>query len=104
MYPITCMGGYPIPIKKGKFTVWGFNAVVTTPASASRLTLVDSEDFKEVADTQAMKPVLCDVKGVANGDGTICFIFPEPIKVRHGVSIGSGTTNIQAGRTTVFIQ
>jgi hypothetical protein len=104
MYPITCLGGYPIPIKKGRFAIMGIVAVVNDTASASRVTLVDSDEGKEIPDSQSVKPVISDMKGLANGDATLGIMFAEPIKVRHGITITSATTNIVAGRTLVYIQ
>lgn len=104
MYPLLCKGGYPVPIKAGRFSIVGVMATVNDPTAASRLTLIDSGEGLQVTDDQAMKPVICDIKGLANADGTIGVMFAEPIKLRDGVSIGSNTTNLMAGRTIVYVQ
>jgi hypothetical protein len=107
MYPITCAGGYPIPIKKGRFSIWGISVTSTSTAAVTRITLVDSDAFREVSDAEILtdknsRPVLCDLKGIANADSGLSFVFPEPIKVRNGVTIANGT-NLLPGRNIVYI-
>lgn len=102
MYPITCAGGYPIPIKKGRFKIHGFLVTAKTTSLATRCTFVDGDDFKEITDDQTMKPVLADLKGLANAEDVIGVMFPEPIQVRDGITISNGT-NLIAGRTLVYI-
>jgi hypothetical protein len=104
MYPITCAGGYPIPIKIGKMSIVGIVATVNDPTAASRITLVDSAAGKELADDSDLKPAIVDLKGLANANGTIGVMFAEPIKLRDGVTIGRNTTNLIAGRTFVYIR
>jgi hypothetical protein len=103
MYPITCAGGYPIPIKKGRFKIWGVVVTSDSIAAATRLTLVDSADFKVLTDTQSLKTVLADLRGISSGEGMIGFMFPEPIQVRDGIAVAN-VTNVLAGRTFVYIQ
>lgn len=104
MYPITCAGGYPIPIKVGRgLQIVALVVTVDDTTLASRCTFVDDDSFKEVEDTQALKTVIADLKGLANADGVLGFVFPEPIKVRKGITIANGT-NMIAGRTFVYIK
>jgi hypothetical protein len=107
MYPITCKGGYPLPIKAGRFSIWGISITAANTAAASRITLVDCATNREVSDAEILtdkdtRPVLMDLKGLANGDGNLSFVFPEPIKVRNGVTIANGT-NLLPGRNIVYI-
>jgi len=102
MYPLTCHGGYPLPIKKGRFSVCGVAFTATDPTAASRCTIFDSDAFKEVTDDRTLLP-LCDLKGVANVDGDKFIFFPEPIRVRNGVA-PSNLTNVVPGRTIVYVQ
>jgi hypothetical protein len=103
MYPITCAGGYPIPIKKGRFKICGLVVTVDDTTAASRCTLVDSAEFKELTDDQTLKPVLVDLKGLPNAEGVMGIMFPAPIQVRDGVTV-SNLSNVLAGRTIVYIQ
>jgi hypothetical protein len=70
---------------------------------ATRCTLVDSDDFKELTDDQSLKGVLVDLKGLANAEGVMGIMFPAPIQVRDGVTV-SNLSNVLAGRTIVYIQ
>ncbi|MFA5340134.1 MAG: hypothetical protein WC332_00010 [Clostridia bacterium] len=105
MYPITCAGGYPIPIKKGRFKIHGFLVTANTTSSATRCTFIDGDDFKEIVDSQSTlksRPALADLKGLANAEDVIGVMFPEPIQVRNGIIISNGT-NLIPGRTLVYI-
>ena len=93
MYPLTCAGGYPVPIAKGKFKVVGFVATVSDPTAASRVTFIDSDANTPLLDSQALKGVLADLKGLANADGVLGAFFDEPIHVRDGITI-SNLTNV----------
>lgn len=109
MRPILCKGGYPIPIATGRMEIFGFSATVNSTAAASRITLVDSEDFKIIPDDQDLNPVnnrrtFSDVKGIANGDAILTVMFPEPYKTIKGVTIADGTTNLVAGKNFVYVR
>jgi hypothetical protein len=104
MQPLLCRGGYPLPIGKGKKEVFGVIATVSDPTAASRLSLVDSEDFSIKPDVGNMKRVFLDVKGLANTDGVIGCMFSEPIKVIDGIALNSASTNLVAGKTFLYIR
>jgi hypothetical protein len=112
MKPLTCRAGYPMPFstKDGKrYEVWGFCATVSDTTAASRFTLVDSPDFKIIANDKDLNPVnnrrpIVDVKGLANGDGYLSVIFPEPYKTIEGVVIAASTANLEAGKTFVYVR
>ena len=104
MYPMLCMGGYPFPIKKGRgLQIAGISITASNPAAATRCTFIDSDAFKELTDDQTLKPVIADLKGLANADGVISWFFPSPIKVRKGITIANGT-NLIAGRIFVYVE
>lgn len=102
MYPITCAGGYPIPIKKGRFKICGVAITANSTAAASRCTFVDSDDFKIITESQDTKVILADLKGLANGSGWETQMFAEPIQVRDGIAICNGV-NTATGRIIVYI-
>lgn len=102
-YPITCAGGYPVPIKAGKMEVTGVLATADSTAAASRLTLVDDDAYSALTDDSDAKPVLADLKGIANSDGNISVFFSEPIKVRKGVTV-CNASNLLGGRVFVYIR
>jgi hypothetical protein len=109
MQPLLCKGGYPLPIGKGMKYICGFVATVSNTAAASRLSLLDSAEYKIVDDGNDLqfknsRRMICDVKGVANVDGTLKCMFPEPIKVLDGVTINSVSANLVAGRTFLYVR
>jgi len=101
MYMLTCAGGYPIPIERGKFHIVGFQVTADSTAAASRCTFIDSDAFKEVTDGQDYKNVISDLKGIANVNGTLLHMLPEPIKVREGITVANWT-NVR--RATVYVR
>jgi hypothetical protein len=104
MYPITCYAGYALPIKAGRFKICGISAAVNSTAAASRITIVDNGSNTIVAENQALKTVLADLKGLANTDGVLTEMFAEPIQVRNGVTVTDGSGNTLAGRNFVYIK
>jgi hypothetical protein len=104
MQPLLCKGGYPLPIGKGKKEIYGVVAAVNDTASASRLTLRDSNDFNVTPSAVNLKGIFADIKGLANADGVIGLMFSEPIKVIDGVCITSASTNLLPGRTFLYVR
>jgi hypothetical protein len=89
------------------FRIHGIVATVADPTAASRIALVDDVNIKKfdtqgyvLGDLDNKQYVLCDFKGVANSDGTIGGILPEPIKTRHGLS--AYFDNVVAGSVCVY--
>ena len=103
MQPLLCKGGYALPIGKGKKEIYGVVAAVSDPTAASRLALIDSEDFAVVEDVTDKKHFI-DLKGLANTDGVIGCMFAEPIKVIDGVAVDAASTNLIAGRTFLYVR
>jgi len=108
MQPVLCAGGYPIPItKKGRHEIVAIVATVNDTTAASRLTLLDSEDYRIVDDGNDLqykdkRRLIFDQKGMANADATLGVVFPEPLKVIHGFTITGATTNLVAGKTFIY--
>lgn len=106
MYPILCRGGYAIPIKAGKFKVFGVMATVDDTTASSQIALVDDPAIGDnlqgfvLSDVDETKNVIANVKGVGSVDGTIGIMLPEPIFVRHGLS--AYFTNVVPGSICVY--
>ena len=112
MYVAQCAGGYPMPLKAGKFEVYGVRATIKDPTAAARLTLLDDEtivDGSKVGniyppDTyMTKKTIIMDERTVANTVGNIEMMFPEAIKTRQGISV-AGMTNILGGSTMLYVR
>jgi len=91
-----------MPVKAGKFEVFGVRATVNKLDAASRLTIYDGAG-KIVDDDNTVKPIICDIIGVATADAYLVESFSEPIKVRDGISV-SNAENLVGGRTIVFVR
>lgn len=110
MYPLQCAGGFPLPIKAGKLEIYGVSAVVSDTTAASRLTLIDDRNLPEGAvvgrvlgsDYDDDKGII-DIKGIASADGVLEQIFPEPLKLRHGLS-SVNSSNLVAGTIKVYVR
>ena len=108
MYPLQCRGSFFNPAKVGSFQIVGFQVTVANLGSDARVALIDdphlrneSVGFVYGTDPDDVFPII-DVQAQADQEGTIESWFPEPIKTRHGISIGADTTNIEAGSLKVF--
>lgn len=113
MYPITCAGGYSIPVKAGQFDIIGIRATVSNTAAASQIILYDDgysgEDWGRIlpgtfdpGSSEQVKVVLIsNIKGIANVDANLEVLFPEPVRIRHGTSV-SKTTNLVPGSIQVY--
>lgn len=107
MYPLTCHGGYPMPIRAGRFEIVQINATVDDLSVDSRLRLIDDGGITDdkfgriLADGIDQDTGICDLKGIANTVGDLRIQFKEPIKVRDGISI-SYATNILPGSIFVY--
>ena len=107
MYPIQCPGGFPVPMKQGKFDVCGFCVTIADPTSNAQFAIVDDSEIKPEWETGRIlgtltnqKGILANLKGVANVDTVMSYDFTEPIKTRHGISIYG--TNTLAGSVCVY--
>jgi hypothetical protein len=112
-YPLTCVGGFNIPIRKGKFRITGVTALVDDQTVDSELIIVDDNTILETEETGhlfateaaalASKKVIIPLKG----DGsayipTLEWHPAEPIKTIYGISIY--TSNLKANGLCIYIQ
>lgn len=109
MYPLTCYGGYPMPLKAGKFEVVQIKATVDDLGADSRLRLVDDEGItsskwgRVLADGIDDEVAICDLKGLANTVGDLRFTPHQSIKLRNGLSVAY-CTNIVAGSIFIYVR
>ena len=111
MYPLTCRGGFPMPVKAGRFEIVGVRATVNTTSSDSRLRLIDDPNIKEgdqygkiLSDTYTGAGTqIVDVKGLASTDANLEVLFPEPMKLRYGVSI-THADNLVTGSIALYVR
>ncbi len=113
MYPLTCAGGYSVPLRGGLFEIVGVRATVSDPTVASQIVLYDdsgidgkngrilSSSFDPGKAARDKNALLCNVKGIADLDANLEVLFPEPLKTRHGVS-ASISTNLRPGTIQVY--
>lgn len=112
-YMLTCLGGYLVPARQGKYSVVGFSATVNDSTVDSEFGIVDDYEIKDSwqggrliqstdidADT---KYVIAYAKGDGSSyDGFLQWTAPEPIKTRHGISIIA--SNIKPGTLCVYVK
>ena len=108
MRPMTCKAGYPVPVSAGMCSIVGYSAALSDPAAAGRLTLVDRDPYASlgssvVTDDMSVKGVIIDKKVVANIDGNVTEMFPEPIKAVNGV-VAMHATNLIPGKILIYIK
>ena len=117
MYPVTCAGGYAVPLKAGSFEIVGLRATVNSPASASQIILYDDggipsgdkfgrilpSDFDPGTIDSKRVTQLCNIKGIANLDANLEVLFPEPIKTRFGTSV-SILSNVVPGSVELYVR
>jgi len=110
-YPIHCVGGFSVPVKKGKFEVKGFTVTVSDPTIDSAFMIVDDPTINEddltgkIIGSEAEGIALGTVLAYVKGDGsaytpTLEWCPPEPIKTRHGISVYA--LNTLAGACCVY--
>ena len=109
-YPLLCAGGFPVPLKAGKFEIIGYSVAPSTIGTQMDIGLVDDETIKEgvgfgnVIDSEEnclrANRIIHFAKQPANA-GVYDFIFPAPVKTRNGLSLY--TTNVLAGTFCVYV-
>jgi len=116
MYPLTCVGGYNVPARQGKYELCGFTAVVDTPGTAARVAIVDDPEIKSewttgrlLTDASVTPPTYQKnilVHKYANStalESTIeWFPFTQTIKTRHGISVY--VENIKQGSFCLYVK
>ena len=95
MHIMTCYAGFPLPLKAGKCEILGVQAPILDTGAPSQLILWDDYSIDETAqygniyssDDRTKKVQLVDLKGISNADGELSQVFPEPLKLRRGLSV-----------------
>lgn len=112
MRPLVCAGGFNVPAKAGKFDILGFTAAVNDPSLDSELAIIDDVtlDWKsagvgriipDIDSPTEVKDILVHKKGDGSAyDASLEWFPPEPIKIRHGLSICF--SNIKQGSLCVY--
>ena len=114
MYPLTCVAGFNVPVRQGKYEIVGFTCAVGTPGAASHIAIVDDPGINpewttgrllgdEIDPPTEIKGIL--VHKVANltaVEATLEWHPQEPIKTRHGISIH--TENIMQGSFCLYVR
>ena len=109
-YPITCKGGYPMPIRPGKFKIKRILAAVSDRTANSRLILIDdhtltsSDNQGTVRSTKTSSYTqIIDMKGVG-GQGMGYLDSGEiNLKLRDGLTVVD-TTNLQPGGICIYVE
>lgn len=108
-YPMQCYAGFPMPLHVGKYEILGLSATAETTSGAAQLTLFDDRTIKPddpfgklvaVGDIYNTRDMLVDIKVIAALDDHISYMFDEPIKTRHGLSLAAN--NIKGGSICVY--
>jgi len=112
MYPNTCYAGYPMPLRTGKFELMGYSAAPSAVGTAMEVAIIDDRNIgdkkwgslittMESTGTQNTKTVVAWDK-IAAGYTVYASMFPEPLKVRHGISVYC--SNVKAGSFCLYIR
>ena len=111
MYPITCLAGFPNPIaRSGKCEIVGYSVVPDAVGTATEVAIIDDVTIKDsdnfgkfigVGDIPNSKTIIAwDRVSAGFNGGSIA--FPEPIKIRRGISVGM--SNVKAGGFILYIK
>jgi hypothetical protein len=112
-YMLTCIAGYNAPARRGNYEVVGFTATVADPTAASQFAIVDDPDIPSdgkagrilgsLESPTEQKNIIANVKGHGSAFDTVLeWLAPEPIKMRHGVSLCFN--NIEQGSMCVYVR
>ena len=108
-YPMQCLAGFPMPLHVGKFEILGISATADVSSGAAQLSLYDdrsigpNDTFGKLvsqSDIYTTKDLLVDIKVIAALDDHLSYMFDEPIKTRHGLSVSAN--NIKGGSICVY--
>ena len=113
MYPLTCVAGFNVPARAGKFEICGFTAEVQDTAAAANIALIDDPAIKSgwktgrligsIAQPTEQKYII--VNKVANTtavEPTFEWTPFESIKTRYGISLSF--TNIKQGSFCLYVR
>jgi hypothetical protein len=107
---LTCIAGFNAPARQGRYEIVGASAAVDDTAAASELCIIDDPDINQSGKAGRIlaslptnqKGVLCYQKGLANGDGFLEWIAPEPIKTIYGTSLIF--ENLKPGTVCIYVR
>jgi len=110
MYPLTCVAGYNVPARSGRFEVMGFTVTVEDETADSYFAIVDDPAIDQsgkagliLSTLDYQKNVLAHIKGDGSAyDGTLEWHPVESIKTRYGLSLYY--TNVKAGSVCVYVR
>ena len=103
MYPLHCHAGFAMPIKAGKFSICAISAKPETLTDTLELQLWDTEAETVVNPDDPPVGAKRLMHFEADDAASLFISFPEPIKTRHGISIGSAA-NIDGGTLYVYVR
>ncbi len=113
MYPLTCVGGFNVPARRGKFNIVGFTVAVNDMAADSESSVVDDININQALANEAgkiipslsapteIKKVIASVKAKASTVGTLEWWPAEPVKTRYGTSLCF--TNVRQGSVCLYV-
>lgn len=114
MYPLTCIAGFNVPARQGKFEVCGFTVAVENTATAAHVGICDDPAIQPEWKCGRLLGNLMDpptvlknilVHAVANTtalESTIQWFPLEPVKTRYGISIH--TLNVKQGSFCLYVR
>jgi hypothetical protein len=116
MYPLTCVGGFNVPARAGKFEIVGFTIDINDPTLASHVAIIDDEGISSdwecgrILDEVIEPPT--EVKGIlvhksastlaSNIGGYLEWFPPESVKTVHGISIH--VENVKQGSFCLYVR
>lgn len=103
MYPLQCSAGYPMPVKDGKFEIFAVGVKYTTAGSEYELALWDTGANAIIDQDNPPGDARRIFHFFGKDDASPYFPFPEPLKTRKGISIGT-ISNIDAGQIYVYVR
>ena len=113
MYPLTCVAGFNVPARQGKFEIIGFCVTVDDVTADAEFAIVDDETIdpngkagkiiSSLGSPTEVKNVLAHKKYATNNSEPVMEWFPScAIKTRYGTSLYFD--NIKQGSVCVYVR
>ena len=115
MYPLTCVGGFNVPARQGKYEVVGFIVDVNDPTLGAHVAIIDDVGIKpewtcgriltDLEPPTTVKNILVHISASAlasNIGGSVEWFPPESVKTRYGISIHA--ENIKQGSFCLYVK
>lgn len=105
-YPLQCAGGYPVPLKAGRFEIWGYSAAPDVIGTATEVAIFDDvtirpgDNFGRLISTFDENTKACLWYDKVPAGTSPGWQLAEPIKTRYGISIY--TSNIKGGSLCLY--